>query len=193
MREGRQGEAVVTEIGWEGRMRRRALDTCGLTDAGRWDNLIEQVLASPLPVQGGSGETVYVIHTGDRAVLVGERNLTSLLADLVETILETGDPPLAPDEGADSCRSGTDRCCAASTADSGPKTHGQSCKTDVRMRTRTTGSGKSEQMQVGARKSMSVGLVLYRSGHHGRALGHPCRPARGPGNQAVNPRAAGAG
>jgi hypothetical protein len=38
---------VVTEIGWDGSMRRRALDTSGLTEAGRWENLIDQVLAFP--------------------------------------------------------------------------------------------------------------------------------------------------
>jgi hypothetical protein len=27
---------VVTEIAWDGRIRRRALDTCSLTDAGHW-------------------------------------------------------------------------------------------------------------------------------------------------------------
>jgi hypothetical protein len=36
---------VVTEIRWDGNMRRRALDTAGLTGADRWDNIIEQVLA----------------------------------------------------------------------------------------------------------------------------------------------------
>ena len=76
-------------------MRRRALDTSGLTDAGRWENLIEQVLTSPPPYRAAPGRPVYVIHAGDRAVLVGEQDLTGPLADLVETILETGGPPLA--------------------------------------------------------------------------------------------------
>jgi hypothetical protein len=34
-----------------------------------------------------------VIHAGDRAVLVGEQDLTGTLAGLVEAILETGEPP----------------------------------------------------------------------------------------------------
>jgi hypothetical protein len=84
---------VVTEIGWEGRMRRSALDTSGLTDAGRWENLIEQVLASSPPYRAAPGRPVYVIHAGDRAVLVGEQDLTGPLAGLVEAILETGEPP----------------------------------------------------------------------------------------------------
>jgi hypothetical protein len=40
---------VITEIAWDGSIRRRALDTSALTDAGRWENLIEQVLAIPRP------------------------------------------------------------------------------------------------------------------------------------------------
>jgi hypothetical protein len=84
---------VVTEIGWDGSMRRRALDISGLTDAGRWENLIEQVLAFPPPYRAAPGSPVYVIHAGDRAVLVGEQDLTGPLRDLVTTILAAGDPP----------------------------------------------------------------------------------------------------
>ncbi len=76
-------------------MRRRALDTSGRADAGRWETLVEQVLSSPPPYQAAAGRPVYVIHAGDRAVLVGEQDLTGELAGLVETVLETGDPPLA--------------------------------------------------------------------------------------------------
>src|SRR5262249_3571649 len=86
---------VVTEIGWEGSMRRKALDTWYLTEAGRWDDLIEQVLAAPPPYRADPGHPVYVIHAGDRAVLIGEQDLTGPLADLVTTVLETGGPPLS--------------------------------------------------------------------------------------------------
>jgi hypothetical protein len=88
-------------------MRRRALDTSALTDAGRWENLIEQVLASPPPYRAAPGRPVYLIHAGDRAVLVGEQDLTGPLAGLAETILETGEPPLAAGR-AGSCRSDCD-------------------------------------------------------------------------------------
>jgi hypothetical protein len=60
---------VVTEIGWDGSMRRRALDTCGLTEAGPWESLIEQVLAFSPPYRAAPGSPVYVIHAADRAVL----------------------------------------------------------------------------------------------------------------------------
>jgi hypothetical protein len=36
---------------------------------------------------------VYVIYARKRAVLVAEQDLTGPLAELVETILETGGPP----------------------------------------------------------------------------------------------------
>jgi len=83
---------VVTEIGWDGSIRRRALDTCGLTGAGRWEDLIEQVLAFPPAYRAAPGSSIYVIHAGDRAVLVGEQDLTGPLQDLVTAILAAGDP-----------------------------------------------------------------------------------------------------
>jgi hypothetical protein len=83
---------VVTEIGWDGSIRRRVLDTSGLTGAGRWEDLIERVLAVPPPYRAAPGSSVYVIHAGDRAVLVGEQDLTGPLRDLVTAILAAGDP-----------------------------------------------------------------------------------------------------
>ena len=56
---------VVTEIGWDGSIRRRVLDTSCLTGAGRWEDLIEQVLAVPPPYRAAPGSSVYVIHAGD--------------------------------------------------------------------------------------------------------------------------------
>ncbi len=73
-------------------MRRRALDTCDLTEAGRWETLIEQVLAFPPPYRAAPGSPVYVIHAGDRAVLVGEHDLTGPLRDLVTAILAADGP-----------------------------------------------------------------------------------------------------
>jgi hypothetical protein len=86
---------VITEISWDGSIRRRAPGTSSLTDAGRWENLIEQVLAFPPPYRAAPGRSVYVIHAADRAVLVGEQDLTGPLRDVVTTILAGGDPALA--------------------------------------------------------------------------------------------------
>jgi hypothetical protein len=82
---------VVTEIAWDGSIRRRALDTFNLTDPRRWENLIEQVLTVPPPYRAAPGRPVYVIRAGDRAVLMGEENLIGSLQDLVTTILAAGD------------------------------------------------------------------------------------------------------
>lgn len=82
----------VTEIGWDGSISRRVLDTWQLTDADRWEILIERVLASPPPYRAALGSSIYVIHSGDRAVLVGEQDLTGPLQSLVRMILAGGDP-----------------------------------------------------------------------------------------------------
>ena len=60
----------------------------------RWPlgNLIEQVLAFPPPYRAAPGSPVYVIHAADRAVLVGEQDLTGPLRDLVTMILAAGGP-----------------------------------------------------------------------------------------------------
>jgi hypothetical protein len=86
---------VVTEVGWDGSIRRSALETAGLPDAGRWEHLIEQVLAVPPQYRAAPGSPVYVIHAGDRAVLVGEENLAGALHELVTTILQNGQPCLS--------------------------------------------------------------------------------------------------
>jgi hypothetical protein len=83
---------VVTQIAWDGSLRRRVLDTAGLPDAGRWETLIEQILAAPPPYRAAPGRPVYVIHAGDRAIVAGEDNLTGPLRDLVTAILEGGSP-----------------------------------------------------------------------------------------------------
>ena len=91
---------VVTEVGRDGSIRRSALETAGLPDAGRWEHLIEQVLAGPPQYRAAPGSPVYVIHAGDRAVLVGEENLAGALHELVTTILQTGSPASAAKQPA---------------------------------------------------------------------------------------------
>ncbi len=85
---------MITEIAWDGSIRRRALDTCSLTDSGRCDNLIGQVLAIPPPYRATTGRPVYVLHASDRAVVMGEDNLIGSLRQLVTTVLAAGDPCL---------------------------------------------------------------------------------------------------
>ena len=85
---------MVTEIGWNGSMRRKALDTSGMPDAGGWEGPIQQAPAFPQPYRAAPGSPVYAIHAADRAgCSAGEQDLTGLLRDLVTTILAGGDPP----------------------------------------------------------------------------------------------------
>jgi hypothetical protein len=83
---------VITEIASDGRIRRRALDTCSLTDPGRWEDLIGQVVAIPPPYRAAPHDPVYVLQASGRAVLMGEDNLIGSLRHLVTTILAAGDP-----------------------------------------------------------------------------------------------------
>jgi hypothetical protein len=94
-------KVVVTEVGWDGSIRRRALETAGLPDAGHWDYLIEQVLAVPPRYHAAPGRPVYVIRAGARAVMVGEQNRAGPLYALVSTILQRGSPALTAKQPAD--------------------------------------------------------------------------------------------
>jgi hypothetical protein len=85
---------VITEIAWDGSLRRRALDTASLTDPGRCENLIGQVLAIPPPYRAAPGRPIYILHASDRAVVMGEDNLVGSLQQLVTTVLAAGDPCL---------------------------------------------------------------------------------------------------
>ncbi len=68
---------------------------------------LEGTMTARGAVQGGCGSAGVCDSRRDRAVLVGEQDLTSPLAGLVEAILETGEPPLAA-ERAGSRRSDRD-------------------------------------------------------------------------------------
>jgi len=85
---------VITEIAWDGSIRRRALDTASLTHPGHCDNLITQVLAIPPPYRATPGRPVYILHASGRAVVMGEDNLVGSLQRLVTTVLTAGDPCL---------------------------------------------------------------------------------------------------
>jgi hypothetical protein len=88
---------VITEIAGDGSIRRRALDTGSLTGPGRCESLLGRVLSiSPRAYRAAPGRPVYVLHAGDRAVVMGEDNLIGSLRQLVTTVLAAGDPCLGP-------------------------------------------------------------------------------------------------
>jgi hypothetical protein len=73
---------VIAEIAWDRSIPRRALNTGSLTEAGRCESLLGQVLAIPPPYRAAPGRPVYVLHAGDRAVVLGEDNLIGSLRQL---------------------------------------------------------------------------------------------------------------
>jgi hypothetical protein len=85
---------VITEIAWDGSIRRRALDTGSLPDPGRCESLLGHVLAISPPYRAAPGRPVYVLHADDRAVVMGEDNLIGSLRQLVTTVMAAGDPCL---------------------------------------------------------------------------------------------------
>jgi hypothetical protein len=79
---------VVTKVAGDGSIRRGVLDTAARSDAGKWEDLIEQAaLAVPPPYRPVRGRPIYEIRAGDAAVWVAEGELAGPLRELVMTAL----------------------------------------------------------------------------------------------------------
>lgn len=78
---------VVTEIGWDGSLRRRVVDTARRADARRWEELVGRVPAYPPPYRVLPGAAVYHINIDGHVLLVGEHDLVGPLRDLVISML----------------------------------------------------------------------------------------------------------
>lgn len=78
---------VVTQIGWDGSLRRGVLQTAGLADAGQWEGLIAQALAFPPPYRPVPGSSVFHLRTEDHSIMVAEGDLIGPLRDLVLAVL----------------------------------------------------------------------------------------------------------
>ena len=81
----------VTEVDWDGAMRRRKVDTAGHSDAGRWQQLIARALAVPVPYRPVPGNPIYHLRLGDRDVLIADHDLCGPLLDLVTAVLAFGE------------------------------------------------------------------------------------------------------
>lgn len=81
---------AVTEIGWDGGLRRGVIDTARRSDTRRWEELIGRVPAYPPPYRAGPGSTVYHISVDDHVILVSEHDLAGPLRDLVLAVLTSG-------------------------------------------------------------------------------------------------------
>ena len=84
---------IVTQIGADGAMRRRMVDTAASGDAGLWQELIARALAAAPPYCPVPGGTVYHLRVDDQVVLVAEHDLSGPLYDLVTTALAIGQAP----------------------------------------------------------------------------------------------------
>lgn len=83
---------AVTEIGRDGGMRRRVVDTAQRSDAGRWEELIGRVPAHPPPYWAAPGSAVYYVSVDGHVLLVTEHDLSGPLRDLVVAVLSAGAP-----------------------------------------------------------------------------------------------------
>ena len=81
---------AVTEIGWDGGLRRGVINTAGRADAARWEELIGRIPAYPPPYRVAPGSAVYHISVDDHVILVSEHDLAGPLRDLVIGVLTIG-------------------------------------------------------------------------------------------------------
>ena len=84
---------VVTQIGSDGTIERRTVDTAGRGDAFQWEDLITRALAVPLPYRPAPGGAVYHLRVDDRDVMVAEHDLAGPLLGLVTAVLAEGGAP----------------------------------------------------------------------------------------------------
>jgi hypothetical protein len=84
---------VVTQIGSDGTIERRMVDTAGRGDAFQWEDLITRALAVPLPYRPAPGGAVYHLRVDDRDVMVAEHDLAGPLLGLVTAVLAEGEVP----------------------------------------------------------------------------------------------------
>ena len=82
----------VTEIAWDGAVRRRVVDTARRRDAKRWEELAGRVPAQPPPYWAVPGSAVYHVSVDGHVILATEHALEGTLRDLVIAVLTAGTP-----------------------------------------------------------------------------------------------------
>jgi len=81
----------VTEVEWDGAMRRRKIDTAGHGDSWRWQELIARARGCPIPYRPVPGNPIYYLRLDDRDFLIDDHDLTGPLLDLVTAVLALGE------------------------------------------------------------------------------------------------------
>jgi hypothetical protein len=84
---------VVTQIGSDGTLKRRMVDTAGRSDAFQWEELAARARAVPLPYRPAPGGAIYHLRADDWDVMVAEHDLAGPLLDLVTAVLAEGQAP----------------------------------------------------------------------------------------------------
>jgi hypothetical protein len=84
----------VTQVGWDGTMWRRMIDTTGRSDAGRWQELLARAVAVPMPYRPVPGDPIYHLRLDDRHFVIADHDLSGPLLDLVTAVLALGDAML---------------------------------------------------------------------------------------------------
>ena len=85
----------MTQVGWDGTMWRRMIDTAGRSDAGRWQELLARAVAVPMPYRPVPGDPIYHLRLDDWYFVIADHDLSGPLLDLVTAVLALGDAMLA--------------------------------------------------------------------------------------------------
>jgi hypothetical protein len=80
----------VTEVEWDGAMRRRKIDTADRGDTGYWQELIARAQGCQIPYRPVPGNPIYHLRLDDRDFLIDDHDLTGPLLDLVTAVLALG-------------------------------------------------------------------------------------------------------
>jgi hypothetical protein len=81
----------VTEVEWNGAMRRRKIDSAGHGGTWRWQELIARAQGCPIPYRPVPGNPIYHLRLDDRDFLIDDHDLTGPLLDLVTAVLALGE------------------------------------------------------------------------------------------------------
>jgi hypothetical protein len=81
---------VATQIGPDGTMLRRVVDTGECGNAKKWEQLAARALMAASPYRPVPGRLIYHIRIDDYVFLVAEHDLTGPLGDLATAVLARG-------------------------------------------------------------------------------------------------------
>ena len=81
----------MTQVEWNGAMRRRSINTAGRSDTGGWQQLMARALAASVPYRPVPGTPIYHLRLDDRDFLIADHDLCGPLQDLLTAVLASGE------------------------------------------------------------------------------------------------------